>query len=123
RRQPQHDRLLDVFAERYGRDSRAVVVAPEAPLRPAVVAARQDHIDLVAPVWAVLGGEHRTVRMHHETELVAVAIAEDLGPSAGLGLERIIGGHAAVLTQPQHLAVDVVQLLRFAVERSTRRYI
>src|SRR6185503_15523762 len=105
------------------RNARAVVVAPEAPLRPAVVAARQDRVDLVATVGPVLGGQHRAARMHDEAELVAVPIAEHLGPRAGLALERIVGGHAAVLAQAQHLAVDVVQLLRLAVERRTRGYV
>src|SRR5436190_19255602 len=90
RRQPHHDRLLDAFAERHGRDSRAVVVASEAPLRPAVVAARQDQVDLVAAVRAVLGGQHYAAGMHDETELVAMPVAEHLGPSPGLSLERIV---------------------------------
>src|SRR5262245_54547520 len=43
-RNPENERLLDPRSERRVRNARSLVVASEAPLRPAVVLARQNHV-------------------------------------------------------------------------------
>ena len=101
-----------------------VVVAAEAGRRPAVVASRQDDVDLVAAVRPVLGVEHGAGgRVHGEAELIAMPHREDLGPRPGSADERIVGRDLAVVAQPQHLAVDAVQLLRLVVERRAGRHV
>ena len=124
RRQPQNQRLLDTFAERRRRNPRAVVVAAEAELRPAVVAPGQQQIDLVAAVRAVLGVQHGAGRgVHREAELVTMAVREDLGPRAGLADERVAGRRLAVVAQPQDFAIDVPKVLGRVVERRARRHV
>ena len=50
--------------------------------------------------------------MNRQPLHVAMAVAPDLRPRAGAGHERIVRRHAAVVVQPDDLAVMVGQILR-----------
>ena len=97
---------------------RALIRAPQAHERPAVVAAGHEHVDLVAAVRAVLALPDLTrAGMHGEPERRAVTEREDLGPVAVAADERIVARHAAVLVEPQDLARVRARVLRVAAGR------
>ena len=89
---------------------RVSVVASVAHERPAVVAARDDAVQLVAALRAVLvhpefvraGADRRAL-------WISVPVAPDLRPGAGDG--RVAGRDGAVAADPDHLAERGLEVL------------
>ena len=80
--------------------------------RPAVVAAGQDGVDLVAATRAELGfPQGAGGGVEGQAVRVAMAIAEDFRPYAGPAEEGVARGRRAIALQSQHLAGQVVQPL------------
>ena len=79
-----------------------LVVLPASDVRPAVVAALTDDVDLVVGVRAVLGTVERAVGSKVDALSIAVAVAVDVAHDAGqLG---VVPGHGAVQVHSQDLA-------------------
>ena len=72
-------------------------------MRPAVVAARLEDVDLVVGLRPLLGGVERAVRREIDALHVAVAIGEDVAAHAVD--HRIVVGDRAVEVHPQRLAL------------------
>src|SRR5207249_3641591 len=88
RRHPEDDRLLE--SRRRRRKTRTVVVAAVADDRPAVVAARLQHVQLVSSVWTVLSfPDVVRVGIESETKLHPMTDGEDRRLVAGLADKRI----------------------------------
>ena len=97
-------------ADAAGVADRGSVVAAVAHPRPAVVAAGDDAVQLVAALRAVLvhpefvgpGADRRALR-------VAVPVAPDLRPGAGDG--RVVGRDGSIAADPDHLAERGLKVL------------
>ena len=106
----------------------APVVDPVAHDRPAVVPARQDQVDLVSALRAVLvEPEVAGLGMEREALRVAVAVAVDVLERALGSDERIVGGDAPVVVQAHDHAVVGGEVLRRVGrqfgEPATRRHL
>jgi len=90
-------RILDAIADR----------------RPAVVAAGERAVQLVAAARAVLvGPQLARIRVERRALYVAVPVGPDLRQRAGTIHERIVGRHLAVALDAHHLAEVRVERLR-----------
>ena len=104
-RPPQDLGPLEFLEPRGVRHPHAGVLPAVGGNRPAVVAAGEDDVDLVAPLRGVLAGPQRSILgVEGQTELIAVAHRVDLGQIAGLADEGIVGRRAAVVVQAHDLA-------------------
>ena len=120
--QPHHDRRLVSVARRVRGDPLAGIKAPEAHQRPAVVAPRQQHVELVAAVGTVLVlPDVPGLGVQHEAEGVAVSDRVDLRPMARFVHEGVVGGHRAVVVEAQDLAPQAPGILRGVEEFSVQR--
>ena len=94
---------------------RTVVVAPEADLRPSVVASRQDDVQLVAAIRPVFGRPERAADgMNRQPELVAMAHRVDLGPVSRFASKWISRRRLALVRETHDFAAQAVRLLRLA---------
>src|SRR5712692_9429979 len=110
RRHPEDDRLLE--SGRRGRKARAVVVAAVADDRPAVVAARLQHVQFVATVWTVfMLPDLAGVRVDGEPKLHPMTDRENRRLVASLSDKRIIRRHAPIVPQAQDFAGEIVGVL------------
>src|SRR5690606_20021959 len=113
RRHPEHDRVLDTVGAELLRLPRAAVIAAEADHRPAVVAARDQQVDLVASVRPHLDLVDRAGRrMHGEAGRRSMAEREDLRTVVRTADERVVVGDRAVVVEPQYLAAERIRILR-----------
>ena len=109
RRHPHVDRLLHALAVRTrvnGQTGSVVDAKPDD--RPPIVAARLQPIQLIASLRAVLVRPYLAgLRMNGEALYVPMAVAPDLRSSIGAVDERVVCRHAAIVMQPNHLAMVV----------------
>jgi hypothetical protein len=91
--------------------------------RPAVIPAREHEVELISPLWPVLG-EPDVSRLGVDGEAlgVPVPVAPDLRARAGPIDERIVGGNAAVVMKSNSGPVVVGKILgRVCLEISPGR--
>ena len=107
RRNPDNVRRLHALFERASaKPSVPRTVAPKLTIRPAVVGALLDDVDLVAALRTVLRFPDRArVRMDREPHHVPVAEGPDLRLRIGLTHERIVRRDGAVIAKTQNLAL------------------
>src|SRR5690606_7425769 len=110
---PGHDGVDHAFAMELVRLKRPGVGAPQADVRPAVVAAGHDDIDLVTAVRAHLALPDRPGRLVPDQALGrAMAERVNLRTVALDADERIVVGYAAVVVVAQDFAAQAVRVLR-----------
>jgi hypothetical protein len=110
---PHHDRRFHAFPRRVLRNARPRVITAKANYGPAVIAAGENDVDLIAAVGAVFViPQSARFGMDHQAEGIAVAKRVDVWPVAGTIREGIIGRRRAVVTQAENLAPEAARFLR-----------
>src|SRR4030095_1371772 len=101
RRYPHDNRLFHPFLPRLLRDTRTGIAASVADDGPAVVLARLDDVDLVAAIRSLLARpDFAGLRIHRQTELVAMTHRVDLWLVSRTPHKRVVWRNRPVVAKP-----------------------